>query len=200
MENFINIRHKKSMHKLKKHIDAKINFSTIDRGLILSFTGNGKGKTTAAWGTVTRALGYGYNVGIVQFIKGSLECGEYKKLKNDTQLEVKTMSTNFTWETQNYDADRYACEFTWNYAKNMLINSSIYLLVLDEISYMIKFGYLNVNNVKTAIINRPPEQSVIITGRNIHSKLLEISDIITDMHEIRHAFNNRLKARKGIDY
>ncbi|MGJ8524683.1 Corrinoid adenosyltransferase [Halomonadaceae bacterium LMG 33818] len=195
-----NARHKKAMQKLKEHVDAKVAAAEEDRGQLLVFTGNGKGKTTAAWGTVARSLGYGYKVGVVQFIKGEWECGERLELENDECLEIATMSTGFTWDTQNRESDKQACEKTWSAAKTMLADPQRYLVVLDEITYMLKFGYLDIAPVVDALNARPAEQTVIITGRNAHRTLLEMADTVTEMTEVKHGFNQGLKARRGIDY
>lgn len=193
-------RHQQSMQKLKARVDEKVASANEQRGLLLVFTGNGKGKTTAAWGTVTRALGYGYRVGVVQFIKGLWECGERDRLAEDPNLDVAIMATGFTWDTQNREADTRACREVWVEAERMLADPEVYLVVLDEITYMLKFGYLDIETVKQALENRPPEQTVIITGRNAHRELTAMADTVTEMQEVRHAFNNGLQARRGIDY
>ncbi|MGE4535150.1 cob(I)yrinic acid a,c-diamide adenosyltransferase [Halomonas sp.] len=193
-------RHRQAMQKLKSRVDEKVAAATEQRGLLLVFTGNGKGKTTAAWGTVTRALGYGYRVGVVQFIKGQWECGERERLVEDANLEVAIMGTGFTWETQNREADTAACQAVWADAERMLADPGVYLVVLDEITYMLKFGYLDIATVRRAIENRPAEQTVIVTGRNAHRDLLTMADTVTEMQEVRHAFNAGLQARRGIDY
>ncbi|SFU64004.1 cob(I)yrinic acid a,c-diamide adenosyltransferase [Halomonas korlensis] len=193
-------RHQQSMQKLKARVDEKVASADEQRGLLLVFTGNGKGKTTAAWGTVTRALGYGYRVGVVQFIKGLWECGERDRLAEDPNLDVAIMATGFTWDTQNREADTRACREVWVEAERMLADPEVYLVVLDEITYMLKFGYLDIATVKQALENRPPEQTVIVTGRNAHRELTAMADTVTEMQEVRHAFNNGLQARRGIDY
>ncbi|PMR69761.1 cob(I)yrinic acid a,c-diamide adenosyltransferase [Halomonas heilongjiangensis] len=193
-------RHKHAMQRLKAHVDEKVAGATEQRGLLLVFTGNGKGKTTAAWGTVTRALGYGYRVGVVQFIKGLWECGERERLAQDPNLEVAIMATGFTWDTQNREADTQACREVWAEAARMLADPEVYLVVLDELTYMLKFGYLDIETVKRAIERRPSEQTVIVTGRNAHRELVAMADTITEMQEVRHAFNDGLQARRGIDY
>lgn len=195
-----NTRHKKAMQKLKSHVDEKVAAADEERGLMLVFTGNGKGKTTAAWGTVTRALGYGYRVAVVQFIKGLWECGEREKLIADDNLEVAIMATGFTWDTQNRESDTAACLEVWEQAERMLADPEVYLVVLDEITYMLKFGYLDIKRVRNALNNRPAEQTVIITGRNAHRELVEMADTVTEMNEVKHGFNNGLKARRGIDF
>ncbi|MDH4572810.1 cob(I)yrinic acid a,c-diamide adenosyltransferase [Salinicola acroporae] len=193
-------RHQQAMQKLKSHVDEKVAAATEQRGLLLVFTGNGKGKTTAAWGTVTRALGYGYRVGVIQFIKGLWECGERERLIEDPHLEVHVMATGFTWDTQNRDSDTAACLEVWREAERLLADPEVYLVVLDEITYMLKFGYLDIDTIKRAIDNRPPEQSVIVTGRNAHRGLVEMADTVTDMHDTKHAFDAGVQARRGIDY
>ncbi len=193
-------RHKHAMQRLKAHVDEKVAGATEQRGLLLVFTGNGKGKTTAAWGTVTRALGYGYRVGVVQFIKGLWECGERERLAQDPNLEVAIMATGFTWDTQNREADTEACREVWAEAARMLADPDVYLVVLDELTYMLKFGYLDIETVKRAIEDRPPEQTVIVTGRNAHRELVAMADTVTEMQDVRHAFNDGLQARRGIDY
>ncbi|MDT8895299.1 cob(I)yrinic acid a,c-diamide adenosyltransferase [Halomonas sp. I1] len=193
-------RHRQAMQKLKSHVDERVAKAREQRGQLLVFTGNGKGKTTAAWGTVTRALGYGYKVGVVQFIKGLWECGERSRLEDDPNLDVAIMATGFTWETQNRDADTEACRDVWAEAERMLADPDVYLVVLDEITYMLKFGYLDIADVLEALANRPAEQTVIVTGRNAHRHLLEAADTISEMQEVRHAFNAGLQARRGIDY
>lgn len=193
-------RHKRAMQKLKTHVEEKIATAQEQRGLLLVYTGNGKGKTTAAWGTVTRALGYGYKTGVVQFIKGLWECGERERLIEDPHLEVVIMATGFTWDTQNRESDTAACRKVWQDAERMLNDETIYLVVLDEITYMLKFGYLDISVVKQALENRPREQTVIITGRNAHRDLIEMADTVTEMSEVKHAFNAGVQARRGIDY
>ncbi|ABE58846.1 MULTISPECIES: cob(I)yrinic acid a,c-diamide adenosyltransferase [Chromohalobacter] len=193
-------RHRNAMRKLKSHVDEKVAAATEQRGLLLVFTGNGKGKTTAAWGTVTRSLGYGYRVGVVQFIKGMWECGERERLADDANLSVHVMATGFTWDTQNREADTAACQAVWRDALTLLQDPDVYLVVLDEITYMLKFGYLDIASVREAIANRPSEQTVIVTGRNAHRELLDMADTVTEMQEVRHAFNAGVQARRGIDY
>ena len=157
-------RHKASMEKLKARVDEKVANATEQRGLLLVNTGNGKGKTTAAWGTVTRALGYGYKVGVVQFIKGLWECGERNRLEEDANLSVAIMATGFTWDTQNREADTKACLEVWQEAEAMLADPDTYLVVLDEITYMLKFGYLEIERVKETL-HKSHRSCLIATDR-----------------------------------
>lgn len=193
-------RHTHAMKRLKSHVDERVAQADEERGQLLVFTGNGKGKTTAAWGTVARSLGYGYACGVVQFIKGTWPCGERNALSQLPGLTVHTMSTGFTWETQNRDTDRAAAETTWQLAEVMLADPEQFLVVLDELTYMLKFGYLDIERVERALQQRPKSQSVIITGRNAHQRLVEMADTVTEMKEVRHGFNHGLKARQGLDY
>jgi len=136
----------------------------------------------------------------VQFITALWECGERERLVEDANLEVASMATGFTWDTQNREADTQACQAVWADAERMLADPDVYLVVLDEITYMLKFGYLDIATVTRALNNRPSEQTVIITGRNAHRELLDMADTVTEMQEVRHAFNNGLQARRGIDF
>ncbi|SEI72298.1 cob(I)alamin adenosyltransferase [Allopseudospirillum japonicum] len=193
-------RHKRAMQKRKALVDAKVAAATEDRGQLLILTGNGKGKTTSAWGSVARALGYDYPVGVVQFIKGTWECGERNLLATHTLLSVHTMGTGFTWETQDRALDQAACDAAWAVAKTWLSDPKYYLVVLDELTYMLKFGYLAIEEVEQALVERPREQSVIITGRAAHRRLCELADTVTEMQAVRHAFDACIQARRGLDW
>ena len=169
-------------------------------GRLQVYTGDGKGKTTAAWGTITRALGYGYKVGVIQFIKGLWECGERERLAEDTNLEVHAMTTGFTWDTQNREADTAACQAVWQQAQRLMRDDSVYLVVLDELTYMVKFGYLPLEEVMTALENRPAEQTVIITGRNAKEELIDFAYLVTEMEMIKPPFRSGVKAQVGIEF
>lgn len=193
-------RHKKAMQKRKELVDAKIAQATEERGIVIVITGNGKGKTTSGWGTVARSLGYGYKVGVTQFIKGTWECGEREVFKENPNLTVHIMGTGFTWETQDRAVDTAACRAAWEKTLPMLQDPSIHLVLLDELTYMLKFGYLDIDEVMIALKNRPVEQSVIITGRNAHRDLVEYADTVSEVQDTKHAFNNGIQARRGIDW
>ncbi|MGL5238308.1 cob(I)yrinic acid a,c-diamide adenosyltransferase [Plesiomonas shigelloides] len=192
-------RHQARQQRLKEKVDAKIARAQEERGLLLVLTGNGKGKTTAAMGTVTRAVGHGQKAGVVQFIKGNWDNGELNLL-SPLGVEFQVMATGFTWETQNRETDQAAAQETWQHARRMLADPALDLVVLDELTYMVQYDYLPLEEIVTALELRPAEQSVIITGRGCHRTLLEMADTVTEMRPVKHAFNAGLKARRGIDW
>ena len=194
-------RHKKAMEKQKATVDAAIASATTARGIAVLLTGDGKGKTSSAFGMVMRALGYGQQVGVVQFIKGQQLSGEEHYLKNHCpDVAFYQMGTGFTWDTQDRAADIEAAERTWKVAQEMLRNHDLDLVVLDELTYMLAFDYLSEEAVISAIKNRPAEQSVIVTGRGGGSKLREVMDTVSEVKEIAHAYREGIAARKGVDY
>ncbi|PHM38789.1 cob(I)yrinic acid a,c-diamide adenosyltransferase [Xenorhabdus innexi] len=194
-----NSQYQKRQQRLKEKVDARIAAAQQERGIVMVFTGNGKGKTTAAFGTVTRAVGHGQRAGVIQFIKGTWENGE-KNLLEKNGVEFHVMGTGFTWETQNRETDTQACLSVWQYALKLLSDPTLQLVVLDELTYMVSYGYLELNDVLTALKQRPTSQSVIITGRGCHRELLEFADTVTEMRPVKHAFDAGIKAQKGIDW
>ncbi|MGL5726268.1 MAG: cob(I)yrinic acid a,c-diamide adenosyltransferase [Plesiomonas sp.] len=192
-------RHQERQQRLKDKVDAKIANAQEERGLLLVLTGNGKGKSTAAMGTVARAVGHGQKAAVVQFIKGNWDNGELNLL-SPLGVEFQVMATGFTWETQNKALDMAAAQATWLHALRMLADPTLDLVVLDELTYMVQYDYLPLDEVVQAIAQRPTEQTVIITGRGCHRTLLEMADTVTEMRPVKHAFNAGLKARKGIDW
>ncbi|MGL4544946.1 MAG: cob(I)yrinic acid a,c-diamide adenosyltransferase [Plesiomonas sp.] len=192
-------RHQERQQRLKEKVDAKIANAQEERGLLLVLTGNGKGKSTAAMGTVARAVGHGQKAAVVQFIKGNWDNGELNLL-SPLGVEFQVMATGFTWETQNKALDMAAAQATWLHALRMLADPTLDLVVLDELTYMVQYDYLPLDEVVQAIAQRPTEQTVIITGRGCHRTLLEMADTVTEMRPVKHAFNAGLKARKGIDW
>jgi cob(I)alamin adenosyltransferase len=194
-------RHKKSMEKQKDNVDARIEEASIERGVLIVLTGNGKGKSSSAFGMVMRALGYGHKVGVVQFIKGVQLSGEEIYLKEQCpQVDFYQMGTGFTWDTQDRSGDIAAAEKTWAVVAPMLADPSYNLVVLDELTYMLAFKYLDESMVLEALANRPVEQSVVVTGRGGGSALQEIADTVSEIKEIKHAFNAGIKARQGVDF
>lgn len=194
-------KHKKAMEKQKTNVDASIAAADIERGVGILLTGNGKGKSSSAFGMVMRALGYGYQVGVVQFIKGQQLSGEEIYLKDKCpEVEFYQMGTGFTWDTQDRSGDIAAAIRTWKVAKAMLENDSLHLVVLDELTYMLAYSYLEEDEVLSALQNRPAAQSVVVTGRGGGSALQEIMDTVSEVKDIKHAFNDGIMARKGVDY
>jgi len=196
-----NERHKKAMAKQKASVDASISAANTERGVGILLTGNGKGKSSSAFGMVMRALGYGYKVGVVQFIKGEQLSGEEIYLREHCpQVEFYQMGTGFTWDTQDRSGDIAAAVRTWEQASAMLADPSYHLVVLDELTYMLAFDYLPEEMVLAALRNRPSEQSVVVTGRGGGKALQDIMDTVSEVKEIKHAYNNGIKARRGVDY
>lgn len=196
-----NEAHKKKMQKQKENVDAHIEAADEERGIALLLTGNGKGKSSSGFGMVLRALGYDQNVGVVQFIKGVQLSGEEIFLKEKMpHVDFYQMGTGFTWNTQDRTSDIEAAERTWEQAARMLKDPNLDLVLLDELTYMIAYKYLDEQMIVDAIANRPPEQSVIVTGRGGGSALREVCDTVSEVKEVKHAYKAGVKARKGVDY
>lgn len=194
-------KHKRSMQKQKSKVDQRIAEACEERGVLILLTGNGKGKSSSAFGMVMRALGYGYKVGVVQFIKGAQLSGEEIYLRDQCpQVDFHQMGTGFTWNTQDRDSDIAAAEETWAKVEPMLKDDSYHLVILDELTYMIAYQYLDEEKVLAALENRPENQSVVVTGRGGGSALQELADTVSEIKEIKHAFKAGVKARKGVDY
>jgi cob(I)alamin adenosyltransferase len=194
-------RHLARMQRTKTVVDAAIAQADEERGIVIVITGNGKGKTTSAFGTLYRALGHGQCAGLVQFIKGTTTTGEVTFLEQcGATVAYHAMATGFTWETQDWESDRLAAETAWNIAQDMLRNDRLDLVVLDELTYMLKYKYLTFDEVATALRARPRMQSVIVTGRAAPPELLEIADTVSEIREVRHAFRAGIKARAGVDF
>ena len=192
-------RHQQRQQRLKEKVDARIAAANETRGILIVFTGNGKGKTTAAFGTVTRAIGHGLRAGVIQFIKGEWPNGE-RNLLQQHGVEFQVMATGFTWDTQNRQTDTEAAQLVWQHGKRMLADPQLDLVVLDELTYMISYDYLDLRDVVTALTQRPSGQTVIITGRGCHRDLLEMADTVTEMRPVKHAFDSGIQAQQGIDW
>ncbi len=196
-----NDKHKTKMQKQKQRIDSQIEKNSLEKGVMIFLTGDGKGKTSSAFGMVLRALGYNHKVGVVQFIKGQQLSGEELYLKNKLpDVQFYQMGTGFTWDTQDRSSDIEAAEKTWSVAQRMLKDNTLDLVILDEITYMLSFKYLDPDTIINSIKGRPFGQSVVVTGRGGGSRLKEIADTVSEVKEIKHAYNNGIKARKGVDY
>jgi len=194
-------RHKKKMEKQKENIDATIASAVKEQGVVILLTGDGKGKTSSAFGMVLRALGYGFRVGVVQFIKGEQLSGEELYLKNELpEVDFYQMGTGFTWDTQDRSGDIAAAEKTWAVVEPMLKDERYHLVILDEITYMLSFKYLNEDRIIKAIKARPKNQSVVLTGRGGGSTIRDIADTVSEVKDIKHAYHSGIKARKGVDF
>ncbi|MEK0159322.1 cob(I)yrinic acid a,c-diamide adenosyltransferase [Pseudoalteromonas piscicida] len=192
-------KHQQRQQKVKQQVDEKIAAAQQEQGILQVITGNGKGKSTSGFGTVARCVGHGMNAAVVQFIKGTWDCGE-RNLLEKVGVPFAVMKTGFTWETQNRETDTAAAQTTWQQAKVWLQDESIDLVLLDEITYMLSYDYLDLDEVITALENRPTMQSVIVTGRGAHRRLTELADTVSEVRNVKHAFEAGIKAQKGFDY
>jgi cob(I)alamin adenosyltransferase len=194
-------RHKRKMQKQKEKVDKNIAAATDERGVFILLTGDGKGKSSSAFGMVMRALGYDYKVGVVQFIKGEQLSGEEMYLRDKCpEIDFYQMGTGFTWNTQDRGSDVAAAEKTWAVVEPMLKDERYHLVVLDELTYMLSYKYLNEDMVLEALANRPVNQSVVVTGRGGGSALRELADTVSEIKDIKHAYKAGVKARKGVDF
>ncbi len=192
-------RHQQRQQRLKEKVDARIAAATDDKGLVLVITGNGKGKSTAGFGVVTRAVGHGLTAAVAQFIKGTWECGE-RNLLMQHGVPFSVMATGFTWETQNRAVDIAAATSVWQDVAKYLQDPGIDVVLLDELTYMLSYDYLDLQTVLQAIQNRPAHQHVVITGRGAHRQLIEIADTVSEIQSVKHAFDAGIKVQKGIDW
>ncbi|HCB0378984.1 TPA: cob(I)yrinic acid a,c-diamide adenosyltransferase [Klebsiella pneumoniae] len=192
-------RYRERQQRLKDKVDARVAAAQDERGIVMVFTGNGKGKTTAAFGTATRAVGHGKKVGVIQFIKGTWPNGE-RNLLEPHGVEFQVMATGFTWNTQDRDSDTAACLAVWEHARRMLADDQLDLVLLDELTYMVAYDYLRLESVLSALRERPAHQSVIITGRGCHRDIIELADTVSELRPVKHAFDAGIKAQMGIDY
>lgn len=192
-------RYQQRQQHLKQQVEERVAAATKSGGIIMVFTGNGKGKSTAAFGTVTRAVGHDMRVGALQFIKGDWECGERNLLERNG-VEFHIMATGFTWDTQDKAADTQAARLVWEQGVRMLSDPGYHLVVLDELTYMLTYGYLSLDEVLAALKNRPAHQSVVITGRACHREIIALADTVSELRPVKHAFDHGIKAQKGIDW
>jgi len=193
-------KHKNRMVNKKAVMDKKIAKATEERGVLILLKGPGKGKSSSAFGTMARSAGHGKKCAVIQFIKGRTETGEYKFFKDSPQIDWHIMGHGFTWETQDKSQDITAAQEAWALAAKLLQDEQYDLLVFDEMSYMFKYGYLDVEPVVEALKNRPKDQNVIITGRTMATPLQTIADTISVVQDERHAFRLGVKAQIGIEF
>ena len=193
-------KHQTKMAKKKAVVDARIAKAQEERGVLILLKGSGKGKSSSAFGTMARALGHGKRCAVIQFIKGRMETGEFKFFKDHPQVDWHVMGHGFTWETQDREQDVAAAQKAWEIATQLLADESYDMLVFDEMSYMFKYGYLDVAPVVAAISKRPKMQTVIITGRTMAKELKAIGDTISVVQDEGHAFRLGVKAQAGIEF
>ncbi|HJN21602.1 MAG: cob(I)yrinic acid a,c-diamide adenosyltransferase [Alphaproteobacteria bacterium] len=188
-------------HKKKIARDKMLATKTIEKGLLIVHTGKGKGKSTAAFGLVMRALGHGMHVGIVQFVKGKWETGERSVLERFPDLvTIRAMGEGFTWETQDRERDIAAAKKAWEASKEMISSGNYDLVLLDELNIVLRYESLPLDDVVAFLSNRPEMLHVVVTGRNAKDELIEAADLVTEMTQIKHPFRAGVKAQKGIEF
>jgi cob(I)alamin adenosyltransferase len=192
-------RHRHRMRRQKELVDARVAKADEDRGVLVVNTGNGKGKSSSAFGMIARALGHGMRVAVVQFIKGSFATGEEAFFRRFPEVEYHVMGEGFTWDTQDRERDIQAAEAAWGKARAFLADPDFDLVVLDELNIALKLGYLPLDEVLSALLGRPPRQHAVVTGRGAPPELIEIADTVTEMRPIKHAFDAGVRAQKGIE-
>ena len=200
-EDELNARHAEKMKKKKAARDKIIATKTIEKGLVIVHTGKGKGKSTAAFGMIFRAIGNGMRVGIVQFVKGKWGTGERKVLEAfPDQVEMATMGEGFTWETQDRARDIAAARAAWEKAQAMIADPELDMVLLDELNIVLRYDYLPVEEVIETLKAKPEMKHVIITGRNAKDELVEFADLVTEMEMIKHPFRSGVKAQVGVEF
>jgi cob(I)alamin adenosyltransferase len=193
-------RHLARMQRKKAVVDAKIQAARVSRGLLVIHTGNGKGKSTAAFGLLARALGHGLNAAVIQFIKGRSDTGEEAFFRNHPLLQWHVMGDGFTWETQDAEHDRLSGRAAWELATGYLKNPAINLLILDEFTYALKYGWVSMEEVAHVLQQRPNMQHVVITGRAAPPALIDLADTVSESQPIKHAFAEGIQAMPGIEW
>jgi len=197
----LNERHRARMERKKAVIDAKIASADKEIGIIIVNTGNGKGKSSSAFGMVARALGHGMKVGVVQFIKGALSTGEETFLRRfPDEVQFHAMGEGYTWETQNRERDIAKATEAWDLARTFLSDPAIGMVVLDELNIALKYRYLDVDVVIADLLDRPVMQHVVITGRGAPPELVAVADTVTEMNVVKHAFKAGIGAQAGTEW
>ena len=197
----LNERHRARMERKKAVIDAKIAAADKEIGILIVNTGNGKGKSSSAFGMVTRALGHGMKVGVVQFIKGAMSTGEEKFLRRfPDEVSFHAMGEGYTWETQDRERDIAKANEAWEQARRFLSDPSYGMVVLDELNIALKYRYLDVHTVIADLLDRPAMQHVVVTGRAAPPELVAVADTVTEMNVVKHAFKAGIAAQAGTEW
>ena len=193
--------HQARMQRLKASVDRRIAAAQEEKGLLIVYTGAGKGKTTAALGMAIRCLGHGMNVAVVQFIKGAIDTAEERILKSfGNQVVFLRMGEGYTWETQNRERDRHVAQEAWAEAEKILHDPAFGMVILDELNIAIQHEYVSLDQVLTAVAQRPPMLHVVMTGRGAKPELIEAADLVTEMKMIKHPFRKGIKAQQGVEF
>lgn len=192
-------RHAERMAKKQRIMQERIARADKDQGVLLVLTGPGKGKSSSGFGMLARALGHGYKVGVVQFIKGAFSTGEEAFFRDLPNVDYHVMGEGYTWETQDRERDTRAARAAWDIACDLLRRPELDLVVLDELCIALKYRYLDVNEVVAALQARPPRQHAVVTGRAAPPALIEAADTVTEMQAVKHAFQAGIRAQKGVE-
>ncbi len=193
--------HKAKMQRVKASVDRRIEAAQEERGILIVYTGAGKGKTTAALGMVMRCIGHGMKVAIVQFIKGAIDTAEQRALRDFGDLVTfLRLGEGYTWETQDRERDTKVSREAWGKAAAFLRNPEYAMVVLDELNIAVQHDYIDVVDVLEAVRNRPVMQHVVITGRGAKPELLEAADLVSEMKMVKHPFRKGIKAQKGVEF
>lgn len=192
-------RHHQRMQRQKQLVDERIAQAQGEKGVVVVHTGNGKGKSTAGFGMLARALGHGMQAGVVQFIKGSFSTGEEAFFRRFPEVSYHVMGEGYTWDTQNLERDIATAGKAWQQAKQFLEDPAIDLVVLDELNIALKFNYVDMQDVLAALAARPPMQHVVITGRGAREELIAAADTVSEHREVKHAFHAGITAQKGVE-
>jgi cob(I)alamin adenosyltransferase len=194
-------RHAEKQRKRKAARERMLATKTVEKGLLIVHTGKGKGKSSAAFGMVCRAIGHGFKVAVVQFVKGKWETGERVVLEAfPDQVDIFTMGEGFTWETQDRNRDLAAARSAWDRARACLQDPAYKMVLLDELNIVLRYDYLPLDEVLAALATKQPDQHVIITGRNAKDPLIEAADLVTEMTEVKHPFRGGVKAQAGVEF
>ncbi len=197
----LNTKHAQAMKALKAERDAMMETKTLEKGLLLVHTGDGKGKSSAGFGMVARHLGWGLKVGVVQYIKGKWKTGErlfFSKFPDQVRYEV--MGEGFTWDTQDRERDIAAAQAAWLVSQQMIADPKLDFVLLDEINIALRYDYLDIDEVVAVLKARPDDKHVCLTGRNAKPQLLEIADLVTEMTLVKHPFEQGFKAQRGVEF
>lgn len=193
--------HKAKMERLKASVDRRIEAAQQEKGLLIVYTGGGKGKTTAALGMALRCLGHGMKVAVVQFIKGAIDTAEGRALNSfGDQIAFLRMGEGYTWETQDRERDKKVAQQAWQKAAEFLRDPSYAMVILDEFNIALQHGYVEFPDVLPALRARPPMQHVVITGRGANKELTEEADLVTEMKQVKHPFRKGIKAQAGVEF
>jgi len=189
------------MERLKASVDRRIKEAQREKGLLIVYTGAGKGKTTAALGMVLRCIGHGWKVAVVQFIKGAIDTAEERALQSfGDRVTFLRMGEGYTWETQDRARDTQFAQEAWKTACEFLRDASYAMVLLDEFNIALHYGYVRLEEVLPVLRDRPPMQHVVITGRGGPAALLEEADLVTEMKQVKHPFRNGIKAQPGVEF